>query len=88
MVLTVAAEPLLKKIRVEGEKTGRVTALDLPSQIREAEAVGILTGQEAAQLRDYDKKIMEIIHVDDFDPAELTAGAAPAPRVAPTAQVA
>jgi acyl-CoA dehydrogenase len=88
MVLTVAAEPLLKKVRVEGQKTGRVTALDLPGQIREAEAVGILTAQEAAQLRDYDRKVMDIIHVDDFDPAELTAGEVPAPRAAPKAQVA
>jgi acyl-CoA dehydrogenase len=88
MVLTVAAEPLLKKVRVEGQKTGRVTALDLPGQIREAEAVGILTAQEAAQLREYDRKVMDIIHVDDFDPAELAAGEVPAPRAAPKAQVA
>jgi acyl-CoA dehydrogenase len=88
LVLTVAAEPLLKKIRVEGEKTGRVTALDLPGQIREAEATGILTAQEAAQLREYDRKVMEIIHVDDFDAAELAAGEVPAPRAVPKAQVA
>jgi len=88
MVLTVAAEPLLKKIRVEGEKTGRVTALDLPGQIREAEAVGILTAQEAAQLREYDRKVMDIVHVDDFDPAELAAGEVPAPKAVPKAQVA
>jgi hypothetical protein len=31
---------------------------------------------------------MDIIHVDDFDPAELTAGEVPAPRAAPKAQVA
>jgi acyl-CoA dehydrogenase len=30
------AEPLEKKIRVEGQKTGRVTALDLPGQIEQA----------------------------------------------------
>ena len=88
MVLTVAAEPLLKKIRVEGEKTGIVTALDLPGQINEAEAAGILTGSEAAQLREYDKKVMEIIHVDDFDAAELAAGQEPAPKTAPRMQVA
>jgi len=88
MVLTVAAEPLLKKIRVEGEKTGRVTALDLPGQIREAEATGILTAQEAAQLREYDRKVMDIIHVDDFDAAELAAGEIPAPQAPRKAQVA
>jgi acyl-CoA dehydrogenase len=88
MVLTVAAEPLLKKIRVEGEKTGIVTALDLPGQVDQAEAAGILTASEAAQLREYDRKVMEIIHVDDFDAAELAAGQAPAPKAAPRMQVA
>jgi len=88
MVLTMAAEPLLKKIRVEGAKTGRVTALDLPGQVTEAEAAGILTADEAGQLREYDRKVMEIIHVDDFDAADLAAGREPAPRVAPRMQVA
>jgi len=88
MVLTIAAEPLLKKIRVEGEKTGVVTALDLPGQIDQAEVAGILTAGEAAQLREYDKKVMEIIHVDDFDAADLAAGREAAPKAAPRMQVA
>ncbi len=74
LVATIAAEPLLKKIRVEGVKTGRVGALDLPGQIREAAAAGIISEQEAAQLREYDRKAMNIVHVDDFDPRELMAG--------------
>jgi acyl-CoA dehydrogenase len=86
MVLTVAAEPLLKRIRVEGEKTGRVTALDLPGQIREAAAAGIISEAEAAQLREYDRKVMEIIHVDDFDTAELVAGQVALPLPALKAQ--
>jgi acyl-CoA dehydrogenase len=72
--LAIAAEPLEKKIRVEGVKTGRVTALDLPGQIREALAVGLITEAEAAQLREYDRKVMEIVHVDDFESHELAAG--------------
>jgi acyl-CoA dehydrogenase len=72
--LAIAAEPLEKKIRVEGVKTGRVTALDLPGQIREALAVGLITEAEAAQLREYDRKVMEIIHVYDFESHELAAG--------------
>ena len=72
--LAIAAEPLEKKIRVEGVKTGEVTALDLPGQIREALAAGIITEAEAAQLREYDRKVMEIIHVDDFESHELAAG--------------
>ncbi len=74
MELAIAAEPLEKKIRVEGVKTGRVTALDLPGQIREAQAAGIISEAEAAQLREYDRKVMDILHVDDFEPRELVAG--------------
>jgi acyl-CoA dehydrogenase len=75
MELAIAAEPLEKRIRVEGVKTGRVQALDLPGQIREALATGIIDEDEAAQLREYDRKVMDIIHVDDFDTRELGAGA-------------
>jgi acyl-CoA dehydrogenase len=74
--LSIAAEPLEKKIRVEGIKTGRISALDLPGQVREALAVGLITEAEAAQLREYDRKVMEIIHVDDFESHELAAGGA------------
>ncbi len=87
MELTIAAEPLEKRIRVDGIKTGRVTALELPGQIREALAAGILSEAEAAQLREYDRKVMAIIHVDDFDPAELAASQDSPPSQG-TAQVA
>jgi acyl-CoA dehydrogenase len=74
MELAIAAEPIEKRIRVEGVKTGRVTALDLPGQIREAQAAAIISEAEAAQLREYDRKVMDIINVDDFDARELVAG--------------
>jgi acyl-CoA dehydrogenase len=77
--LSEAAEPVEKRIRVEGVKTGRVTALDAPGQIDQALAAGIITAAEAAMLRDYDQKVMELIHVDDFAPHELGAGAGTAP---------
>ena len=51
-------------------------ALDLPGQIREALASGLITEAEAAQLREYDRKVMEIIAVDDFESQELAAGGA------------
>ncbi|HWN07434.1 MAG TPA: acyl-CoA dehydrogenase [Steroidobacteraceae bacterium] len=72
--LAIAAEPIEKRIRVEGVKTGEVTALDLPGQIPQALAAGIITEAEAAQLREYDRKVMDIIHVDDFESHELAAG--------------
>ncbi len=71
LVLSQTAEPLEKRLRVEGVKTGRITALDLPGQIQQGLALGILSETEAAQLRDFDRKVMHLINVDDFAPHEL-----------------
>jgi acyl-CoA dehydrogenase len=71
LVLAETAEPIEKRIRVDGVKTGRITALDLPGQIQQALAAGIISDTEAATLREYDRKVMEIVHVDDFAPHEL-----------------
>lgn len=73
--LSAMAEPLEKRIRVDGVKTGRITALDLPGQISEALTLGILTVSEADALRNYDAKVMNILNVDDFAPGELGMGA-------------
>jgi acyl-CoA dehydrogenase len=73
LVLAVAAEPLEKKLRVEGVKTGRVTALDLPGQVEQALAIGLLDEAEARLLREYDRKVMHIVNVDDFAAEELMA---------------
>src|ERR1700758_2228576 len=80
MLLAVQLEPLEKRIRVEGVNTGRVTALDLPGRIQQALSAGIISETEAAALREYDRKVMDIINVDDFEPQELAAGAQPAAR--------
>jgi acyl-CoA dehydrogenase len=77
LVMAQSAEPIEKRIRVEGVKTGKVTALDVPGQIAQALGVGIISDTEAAMLRDYDRKVMDLISVDDFEPHELAAGAAP-----------
>jgi acyl-CoA dehydrogenase len=73
LALAHSAEPLEKRVRVEGVKTGRITALDLPGQIQQALAAGILSEAEAATLLDYDKRVMQIIKVDDFTTEELAA---------------
>ena len=71
------AEELEKRIRIEGVKTGRIRSLDLPGMIAEAQALGIVTGADAAWLAEYDRKVMDIVNVDDFAPHELgTQGAA------------
>jgi acyl-CoA dehydrogenase len=82
LLLAVQLEPLEKRIRVEGVNTGKVTALDLPGRIQQALAAGIVSETEAAALRDYDRKVMDLIHVDDFEPHELGALSAPASQSA------
>jgi acyl-CoA dehydrogenase len=79
LVLSQTAEPIEKRIRVEGVKTGKVTALDLPGQITQALAAGIISETEAASLREYDRKVMDLINVDDFAPNELGVQAQPTP---------
>ena len=67
------AELLEKRIRVEGVKTGLITALDLPGQIQAAQTLGLLSADEANWLREYDALVMELIHVDDFSTEEIAA---------------
>jgi acyl-CoA dehydrogenase len=81
LVLAQTAEPIEKRIRVEGVKAGKVTALDVPGQIAQAVAAGIVSETEAAQLRDYDRKVMELINVDDFESHELAAAGSPDAQV-------
>jgi acyl-CoA dehydrogenase len=77
LFMSQTAEPIEKRIRVDGVKTGKVTALDVPGQITQAQAAGIISETEAAMLRDYDRKVMDLISVDDFETHELAAQAAP-----------
>jgi hypothetical protein len=72
------AEPLEKRLRVDGVRTGRIAALDLPGQIDAAVGIGLLDQAEAALLRRYDALVMSIINVDDFAPDELRAQPRPA----------
>ena len=83
LLMTETVEPLEKRIRVEGVKTGRITALDLPGQIQQAVTAGIITETEAATLREYDRKVMDLINVDDFAPHELGTQAEPEPEAIP-----
>src|SRR6202023_4237778 len=57
LILATMAEPLEKRIRVDGVKTGRVTALDLAGQVSEALSLGLLSAAEAAVLGDYDGNV-------------------------------
>ena len=90
LILAQTAEPIEKRIRVDGVKTGKVTALDLPGQIQQALTAGIISETEAAGLRDYDRKCMNLIHVDDFEQHEIgtLAAADPQARARPSVHVA
>jgi acyl-CoA dehydrogenase len=61
-------------------KTGLITALDLPGQIEQALAAGLVNAAEAAQLCEFDRKVMDIINVDDFSGEELMAAVQVEPR--------
>ena len=74
LLLADGAEALEKRIREEGVKSGRVTALDLPGRITQAVAAGILTQAEGENLLQFDRKVMRIVQVDDFAPHELVPG--------------
>ena len=88
LVLSLMAEPIEKRIRVEGVKTGRITALDLPGQIQQALSTGIITETEAAQMRDYDRKVMDIVNVDDFEQHEIGTKSSAPPAERSSQQVA
>jgi acyl-CoA dehydrogenase len=80
LLLAQSVEPIEKRIRVEGIKTGKVSALDLPGQIQQAVAAGIISETEGAALREYDRKVIDLINVDDFAPHELGTKAEPVPQ--------
>ena len=71
LLLSADAEPLERKLREQGIKTGRITALDVPGQIQQGLALGLLTDAEARLLLDYDAQVMHLVNVDDFAPTEL-----------------
>jgi acyl-CoA dehydrogenase len=88
LVMAQSAEPVEKRIRVDGVKTGKVTALDPPGQIAQALSAGIISETEAAMLRDYDRKVMDLISVDDFTTEEMAAQSSTEGHEAANAQVA
>ena len=58
-------------------KTGVSPPSIWPEQIAQALHLGILSEADAALLRDYDAKVLNIINVDDFAPHELGVDAGP-----------
>jgi acyl-CoA dehydrogenase len=88
LVLSMTAEPLEKRIRVEGVKAGRSSALDQPGQNEQALAIGRVTAAEAEFRREYDRKVMDLVIVEDFASEELMAGIQAEDEARPLLQIA
>ncbi len=68
--LAEKVKPLERKV-FEARRAGQIESEDTPGQIDEAERRGIVTTDEAAQIREFDAKVMSLIAVDDFSSADL-----------------
>ncbi len=63
-------KPLERRV-FDARRSGEITADDTPGQIDEAERKGIVTAAEAANIRAFDRRVLELTGVDDFDPRDL-----------------
>ena len=63
-------KPIERKLH-EARRAGRIKREDVPGQIDEAERLGVIDAAEAEQLRAFDRTVMELTAVDDFDASEL-----------------
>src|SRR5690606_25890586 len=79
--LAEQVKPAERKV-FEARRAGAITSEDVPGQIAEAEAKGIVTEAEAAAIRHFDATVMALTAVDDFDPLELPRVVANPPAAA------
>jgi acyl-CoA dehydrogenase len=63
-------KPIERKI-FDARRAGRIKRDDVPGQIDEAERAGIISVDEAEQIRAFDREVMELTGVDDFDRREI-----------------
>ena len=68
--MAIAVEPLERRIR-QAIRDNKIHEADFDKQVESAQAAGILTPEEAQQLRIVDAKVMALIAVDDFEAHEL-----------------
>jgi acyl-CoA dehydrogenase len=74
MELAEQIKPLERRI-FDARKSGDIKADDIPGQIDEAEQKGILTAIEAEAVRAFDRRVLDLTGVDDFDPSDLPRNA-------------
>jgi len=70
MELAEHVKPLERRV-FDARRAGEIKSDDIPGQIDEAEKKGILTPAEAEAVRAFDKRMLDVTGVDDFDPNEL-----------------
>jgi acyl-CoA dehydrogenase len=70
MEIAEQVKPFERRV-FDARRAGEIKADDIPSQIDEAEQKGILTPAEAEAIRAFDRRMLEVTGVDDFDPSEL-----------------
>jgi acyl-CoA dehydrogenase len=70
MEMAEQVKPLERRV-FDAKRAGDIGNEDTPGQIDEAERKGIITHEEAAAIRAFDARVMELTGVDDFDPREL-----------------
>ena len=70
MEIAEQVKPLERRV-FDARRAGEIKADDIPSQIDEAEQKGILTPTEAEAVRAFDRRMLDVTGVDDFDPSEL-----------------
>jgi acyl-CoA dehydrogenase len=78
----ISAEPIERKL-MKALKAGQIKAHEAASQVAEATASGLLSGDEAKLLGEVRALVHEFISVDDFDSSELQSRpvAEPSPRL-------
>ena len=70
-------DPIEKKLR-EAVKAGKIESLLGIELIEAGAAAGVLSAEEAKRMREWDARVMDIIHVDEFEYGELAREAMPA----------
>jgi acyl-CoA dehydrogenase len=71
VALADVMEPLEKKMR-SAEKTGKMAATLGMDRLDAAEKASVLDSEQASQLREYYKRVLAIINVDEFDYSEFS----------------
>jgi acyl-CoA dehydrogenase len=70
LLMAETVKPLERKVH-DAKKAGDIKSDDTPGQIDEAEARGVITAEEAQELRAFDELVMAVTAVDDFDPRDM-----------------